>query len=84
MVVPILEIVLTNIGNHTINDVSTEDGKQWLGAFTVAAREIPGLVRAGWGRSYEDSEIAMHFIGKYRSTFRSYSMWGNIVNIMAD
>lgn len=53
---------MTNVGKHTINDVNTEDGKQWLGAFTVAAREIPGLVRAGWGQSYEDSEIAMHFI----------------------
>jgi hypothetical protein len=76
MVVPILEIVVTNIGKHTINDVKTEDGKQWLGAFTVAAREIPGLVRAGWGQSYEDSEIAMHFIGK---TCSSYSMTVNCV-----
>lgn len=62
MVVPILEVVLTNIGDHTIEDLNTHDGKEWFGAFVVAATQIPGLVRAGWGQAYEDREVAMHFI----------------------
>ncbi len=64
MVVPILEVVLTTVGNHTIEDLNSQDGKEWFGAFVAAAKQIPGLVRAGWGQSYEDREIAMHFIGK--------------------
>lgn len=64
MVVPILEVVLSDIGSHTIDDPNTEDGKEWFGAFVAAAKTIKGLVRAGWGHSYEDSKVAMHFIGK--------------------
>jgi hypothetical protein len=66
MVVPIMEVVVTDIGTHTIDDTSTEDGREWLEAFRVGAERIPGVVRASWGRSYRDSNIAMHFIGKSR------------------
>ncbi|KAL6892016.1 hypothetical protein GGI43DRAFT_413965 [Trichoderma evansii] len=62
MVQPVMEIVVTDVGDHTIDDVSTQDGKVWLEAFRVGAEKIPGVVRAGWGRSYRDSRIAMHFI----------------------
>lgn len=59
-----MEIVITEIGDHTIDDASTQDGKDWVEAFRLGAEKIPGVVRAGWGRSYRDSNIAMHFIGK--------------------
>lgn len=59
-----MEIVITEIGDHTIDDLSTQDGKDWVEAFRLGAEKIPGVVRAGWGRSYRDSNIAMHFIGK--------------------
>lgn len=59
-----MEIVVTEIGDHTIDDVATQDGKDWLEAFRLGAETIPGAVRASWGRSYKYSNIAMHFIGK--------------------
>ncbi|KAL7893071.1 hypothetical protein HDV63DRAFT_392966 [Trichoderma sp. SZMC 28014] len=62
MVQPVLEIVVTEIGDHTIDDVSTQDGKDWLEAFRLGAETIPGAVRASWGRSYKYPNIAMHFI----------------------
>ncbi|KAL7914008.1 hypothetical protein GGI35DRAFT_490363 [Trichoderma velutinum] len=62
MVQPVIEIVVTDIGDHTIDDVSTQDGKDWLEAFRSGATTIPGCVKACWGRSYRDSNIAMHFI----------------------
>ena len=64
MVVPAIEVVFTNIGNATIDDESTEDGKTWLNAFVTGAESIPGVNLAAWGRSYKYSDIAMHFIGK--------------------
>jgi hypothetical protein len=64
MVQPVMEIVITDIGDHTIDDASTQDGKDWLEAFRAGAEQIPGVVRASWGRSYKESNIAMHFIGK--------------------
>jgi hypothetical protein len=64
MVVPAIEIVISRIGEHTIDDESTEDGKRWLEAFRMGAEQIPGVVRACWARSYKDPSIAMHFIGK--------------------
>ena len=69
MVVPMMEIVVTDIGSHSIDDTSTKDGKEWLEAFRVGAEKISGVVRASWGRSYRDSNVAMHFIGKNRSHF---------------
>jgi hypothetical protein len=73
MVQPVMEIVVTDIGDHTIDDVSTQDGKDWLEAFRLGAETIPGVVRASWGRSYKYPNIAMHIIGKsYRSVFFSF------------
>jgi hypothetical protein len=69
MVVPAIEIVITRIGSATIDDETTEDGKTWLEAFRKGADEIPGVVRAAFARSYKDSNIAMHFIGKNRKLF---------------
>jgi hypothetical protein len=37
MVVPAIEIVVTKVGNHTIDDENTEDGKTWLAAFSQGA-----------------------------------------------
>lgn len=71
MVQPVLEIVITDIGDHTIDDVSTQDGKDSIEAFRLGAATIPGAVRASWGRSYKYSNIAMHFIGK--NNLRCYS-----------
>lgn len=45
MVQPVMEIVITDIGDHTIDDVSTQDGKDWLEAFRAGAESIPGAVR---------------------------------------
>ncbi|KAL9468291.1 hypothetical protein ACSS6W_009985 [Trichoderma asperelloides] len=42
MVQPVMEIVITDIGDHTIDDVSTQDGKDWLEAFRAGAESIPG------------------------------------------
>ena len=64
MVVPAIEIVVTRIGKHAIDDESTEDGKTWLEAFRAGAEQIPGAIRACWGLSYKDPEVAMHFIGQ--------------------
>jgi hypothetical protein len=60
---PAMEIVITDIGNHTVNDESTEDGKVWLEAFRAAAEGVPGIRRACFAMSDRDSNIAMHFIG---------------------
>ena len=65
MVVPILEVVLSNKGDHNIKDFNAHDGKEWFGGFVAAAKQIPGLVCAGWGQSYEDPKMVMHFIGKF-------------------
>ena len=63
MAVPALEVVFTHVGDRTIDDESTQDGKEWLEAFKAGAESIPAVVRAGWGRSYKDPTIAMHFVG---------------------
>ena len=70
MVVPAIEVVFTNIGDATIDDESTEDGKTWLNAFISGAESIPGVTFAAWGRSYKYPDMAMHFIGKARSATR--------------
>ena len=64
MVVPTIEIVFTNIGNATIDDESSEDGKRWLKPFLDGALHIPGVNFAAWGRSYRYPDLAMHFIGR--------------------
>jgi hypothetical protein len=64
MVVPALEVVVTKIGSHTIDDENTTDGKFWLSAFRTAAQSIPGCIRAGWARSDKYADTCMHFIGK--------------------
>ena len=63
MGVPAIEVVITNVGDSTFDDESTEDGKIWLEAFKAAAQNIPGLIRACFARSYEHPDTAMHFIG---------------------
>jgi hypothetical protein len=65
MVVPAIEIVVTQICAATIDDETSEDGKIWMEAFRKGADEIPGCVRACWARSYKDPNIAMHFIGEF-------------------
>jgi hypothetical protein len=65
MVVPILEVVLPNKEDHNIKDFNAHDGKEWFGGFVAAAKQIPGLFRAGWAQSCEDPEMVMHFIGKF-------------------
>jgi hypothetical protein len=63
MVVPAIEIVITNIGKTTFDDESTEDGRLWLEAFKAGARTIPGCIRACFARSDKYPDMAMHFIG---------------------
>jgi hypothetical protein len=64
MVVPAIEVVITNIGDHPIDDESTESGQTWLKAFLQGATTIPGGNFASWGRSYKYPDTAVHFIGK--------------------
>ena len=64
MVVPALEIVITNIGDANIDDETTETGKIWQKAFLDGALGIPGVNFGAWGRSYKYPDIAMHFIGE--------------------
>ena len=67
MVVPVMEVVFTHVGDHTIDDESTKDGQEWLEAFKAGAETIPGVRKACWARSYKDPNIAMHFIGRKMS-----------------
>ena len=64
MVVPCMEIVVTEVGDRTIDDPSNEAGRTCLEAFRRGAETLPGCVRAGFARSYRDSNICMHFFGK--------------------
>jgi hypothetical protein len=72
---PGIEIVITDVGNHTINDESTEDGKLWLEAFRAGAETIKGVRRACWGVSDRDPKIAMHFIGWFAAADEK-TTWG--------
>jgi hypothetical protein len=63
-----LEVVITNVGKHTIDDESTEDGKVWLEGFRKASETIPGVVRSCWAQSDKYDDIVMHFIGMTRLT----------------
>jgi len=70
---PTMEIVVTNVGNHTINGEDSEAGKLWFEAFRSAAETIPGIRRACWASSQRDPHIAMHFTGlklKYSTILR--------------
>lgn len=62
------QVVITNIGDATIGDESSEDGKRWMRPFLDGAMSIPGVNFAAWGRSYKYPEIAMHFIGQQVDT----------------
>lgn len=64
MVVPAIEVVITNVGDANIDDETTETGKAWQKAFLDGALGIPGCNFAAWGRSYKYPDVAMHFIGK--------------------
>lgn len=62
--IDIVQVVITNIGEATIDDESTEDGQRWMKPFLEGAMKIPGVNFAAWGRSYKYPDIAMHFIGE--------------------
>ena len=53
---PAIEVVVTYIAKHTIEDRSTEDGKKWAEAFATGAKVIPGVARATYGVSQKDPE----------------------------
>lgn len=61
---PAIEVVVSYIGKHTIEDRSTDDGQKWAKAFADGAKSIPGVARATYGVSQRDPETVMHFIGK--------------------
>lgn len=63
MVYPAIEVAVTTVGNHTIEDETTEDGKKYQRAFYEAATTIPGCSRGCWGRSDKYPEKVIHFIG---------------------
>jgi hypothetical protein len=65
MVVPILEVVLSNKEDHNFKDFNAHDGKEWFEGLVAAAKQISGLVRAGWAQSNKDPEMVMHFIGNF-------------------
>jgi hypothetical protein len=44
MVIPAIEVAISNIGNRTIDGESTEDGITWLEAFRAGAETIPGVI----------------------------------------
>ena len=60
---PAIEVTFVNVGSHTIDDESTEDGKTWLNAFIQGATTIPGCRRCIWGTDYNNPSRATHFIG---------------------
>lgn len=63
MVYPAIEVTVTTVGNHTVEDETTEDGKKYQRAFYDAATTIPGCSRGCWGRSDKYPEKVIHFIG---------------------
>lgn len=64
MVVPVIEVVITSIGDRNSQDESTEVGKKYVELFAAGAKHLAGLVRACWGQSYKYPDTVMHFIGK--------------------
>ncbi|PNP37115.1 hypothetical protein TGAM01_v201416 [Trichoderma gamsii] len=62
MVYPAIEVTVTTVGNHTVEDETTEDGKKYQRAFYDAATTIPGCSRGCWGRSDKYPEKVLHFI----------------------
>ena len=73
---PAIEVVVSYIGEHTIEDRTTNDGQNWAKAFADGAKGTPGVARATYGVSQKDPEFAMHFIGKptiRRNTEKSFS-----------
>lgn len=63
MVHPAIEVTVTTVGNHTVEDETTEDGKKYQRAFYEAATTIPGCSRGCWGRSDKYPDMVIHFIG---------------------
>ena len=59
-----LEIAIFNVGTHTLEDETTEDGKMWHGLFKRLT-QVPGFVRAGWGRVVDDLSTNIFLVGTY-------------------
>jgi len=59
---PAIEITLVKVGNKTVEDPSTEDGRKYQTAFHAAATTIPGCVRGSWGRSDKYPDTLVHFL----------------------
>lgn len=64
MVVPVIEVVITNIGDHNSQDEATDAGKKYIEMFAAESKNLPGVVRSCWGQSYKYPDTVMHFIGK--------------------
>ena len=92
MVVPAIEVVITNVGNQTIEDQSTQVGKDWLEAFRSGAEIVPGIISASWSVSHKDPSTVMHFIGKnarcetqvscYLPSYTGLMCWTDLPQIM--
>lgn len=65
MVYPCIEVTVATVGNHTVEDESSEDGKKYMTAFHAAATTIPGCSRGCWGRSDKYPDKVIHFLGKH-------------------
>ena len=50
MVAPCLEVLMFDVGTHTIDDPATEDGQKWREVF-YGLPKAPGFIRAGFGRN---------------------------------
>ena len=63
MVSPRIEVTVTHVGSHTVEDDTTDAGRIYREAFYNAATGIPGCERGCWGRSDKYPDKVLHFLG---------------------
>jgi hypothetical protein len=65
MISPCIEVTVAKVGNKTVEDETTEDGRRYRKAFHDGATGIPGCSRGCWGRSDKYADTVVHFLGMH-------------------